>query len=71
TPSSVERGSPCPSVLRPQGRRKGTHPEGDTGGEVLIHLSGARTSPSGRLAAGHVTYAAGAKADKGSYAETI
>jgi len=37
------RGSPCPSVLRPQGRRKGIsldpeifgikgHPEGDTGG---------------------------------------
>ena len=26
-----ERGSPCPSVLRPQGRRKGIHPEGDRG----------------------------------------
>jgi len=29
---SMERGSPCPSVLRPQGRRKGIHPEGDKGG---------------------------------------
>jgi membrane-associated protease RseP (regulator of RpoE activity) len=41
-----ERGSPCPSVLprtecarhevRPQGRGKGIHPEGDQGEEVLI-----------------------------------
>jgi hypothetical protein len=39
TVSKMERGSPCPSVLRPQGRRKGIHPEGEIKGEVIYPKS--------------------------------
>jgi hypothetical protein len=42
---SKERGSPCPSVLRPQGRRKGIHPEGDKRGEVIGEDQKKRKSP--------------------------
>ena len=52
----MERGLPCPSVLRPQGRRKGIpldpeifgiegHPEGDKGGEVINIQNNTKNRP--------------------------